>query len=120
MGRRERQWTPLPSPSSQPKRRRPRGKEEEEERTKKLEDLGQYVMLMAEAHGLLILGKPAWTAGQRARFRVLTLLRPRREEEEEEEGEEEASSNFLFRSRCSQSEIWCFLYRPLVPDSPSS
>ena len=53
-------------------------KDEEEERTKKLEDLGQYVMLMAEAHGLLMLGKPAWTAEQRARFRVLTLLRPRR------------------------------------------
>ena len=47
-------------------------KDEEEERTKKLEDLGLYVMLMAEAHGLLMLGKPAWTAEQRARFRVLS------------------------------------------------
>ena len=47
-------------------------KDEEEERTKKLEDLGQDVMLMAEAHELLMLGKPAWTAEQRARFRVLS------------------------------------------------
>ena len=47
-------------------------KDEEEERTKKLEDLGQDVMLMAEAHELLLLGKPAWTAEQRARFRVLS------------------------------------------------
>ena len=35
------------------------------------------------------------------------------EEEEEEEGEEEASSNFIFCSRCSQSEIWCFSLQAL-------
>ena len=32
----------------------------------------EYVMLLAEAHGLLELGKHAWTAEQRARFRVLS------------------------------------------------
>ena len=39
------------------------------------EDLGQdveYVMLMVEAHGLLMLGKLACTVEQRARFRVLS------------------------------------------------
>ena len=44
-----------------------------EERTKKLEEPDdEFVMLMVEAHGLLTLGKPAWTAEQRARLRVLS------------------------------------------------
>ena len=72
MERRERQWTPPPSPLLTAQAPEAKRKDEEEERTKKLEDLGQDVMLMAEAHELLLLGKPAWTAEQRARFRVLS------------------------------------------------